>query len=115
MNDIKKWNELNGLWIFWCLNCGKYVIGCDHWKGKVKFKRIYPDDNGDIKYPEASYGKGNDGIWMLRPLGGNLGSLKDHEVTENEDGTITVSPSILMDDGRTKVHGYIERGIWRNI
>lgn len=39
----------------------------------------------------------------------HMGSLTDHEITEHEDGTITVSPSIEGYD----FHGHIERGIWR--
>ncbi len=49
------------------------------------------------------------------------GSLKNHTVFENEDGTITVSPSILNSTnwGPDKIyheifHGYLENGIWRD-
>ena len=44
-----------------------------------------------------------------------VGQLADHEVTEHEDGTITVAPSILMParDGSPGYHGYLERGVWR--
>lgn len=36
-----------------------------------------------------------------------------HELTVNDDGTITISPSILHPaDGW---HGYLERGIWREV
>lgn len=46
-------------------------------------------------------------------FGGNLNS---HEVTEHEDGTITVSPSILVYDGKVEAwHGYLERGVWRSV
>lgn len=44
-------------------------------------------------------------------LGGNLGS---HKVVEHEDGTITVSPSILVTGAPDESwHGYLERGVWR--
>jgi hypothetical protein len=43
-----------------------------------------------------------------------MGNLSGHSVTEHDDGTITVSPSIL-DDGRSVWHGYLERGAWRQI
>ena len=46
---------------------------------------------------------------------GRLANLAQHTVIEHEDGTISVSPSILVrgggDDGEW--HGYLERGIWR--
>ena len=51
-----------------------------------------------------------------------LAYLKSHKVIEHEDGTITVSPSILVKgpDSAPKDwaenhtwHGFLERGIWR--
>lgn len=48
-----------------------------------------------------------------------LGALAKHKVTEHEDGTITVSPSILVSSpwaGNPYVehyHGFLERGVWR--
>jgi hypothetical protein len=43
-----------------------------------------------------------------------LANLSRHDVVEHEDGTITVSPSILVTQGEGRQwHGYLERGIWR--
>jgi len=49
-----------------------------------------------------------------------LASFAKHDVTEHDDGTITVSPSILVSApwGPSQTvfeffHGYLERGIWR--
>jgi hypothetical protein len=46
-----------------------------------------------------------------------MGSLAKHDVIEHEDGTITVSPSILITgyegDHQVQWHGYLERGRWR--
>ena len=43
-------------------------------------------------------------------------SLRDVDVTEHEDGTITVSPSILLASyglhGERRRHGYLKRGVW---
>lgn len=45
-----------------------------------------------------------------------MGSLGLHEVIEHEDGTITVSPSILITGHHGKQwHGYLERGVWRQV
>lgn len=45
---------------------------------------------------------------------GSVGDLSGHEVTEHDDGTITVSPSILINQPPDKQwHGYLERGVWR--
>lgn len=58
------------------------------------------------------------GQWMGIPPGRDmLVGLKNHEVTEHEDGTITVSPSILVRRPHTEDswHGYLERGVWREV
>ena len=57
--------------------------------------------------------------WHARVPGappGGGGSLANHQVVEHEDGTITVSPSIMMagGDGFTW-HGFLERGVWREV
>lgn len=53
--------------------------------------------------------------WAVSP-NGHLGNLDAHEVTEHEDGTITVSPSILISEpnGTELWHGYLEHGVWRS-
>ena len=81
-------------------------------KSQIQGVRIYPKEDGTISFKEGEYGKDNRGVWRARPPGGHLGDLSGHEVEEHEDGTITVSPSILIDDGRTQWHGYLRRGLW---
>lgn len=50
---------------------------------------------------------------------GVTGNLAAHQITEHEDGTITVSPSIRVSgrDGERHFerHGYLERGVWRDV
>jgi hypothetical protein len=48
---------------------------------------------------------------------GMCGNLSGHSVVEHDDGTITVSPSILVNKGEGNVswHGYLEKGIWREV
>jgi hypothetical protein len=53
------------------------------------------------------------GVWYLY-VRGLLGNLGGHDVTENANGTITVSPSILI-KGKQTIHGYLENGIWRDV
>lgn len=58
--------------------------------------------------------------WYCNTPNGHLGNLGLHEVTEHEDGTITVSPSILVSTSRDgqKVevwHGFLEHGVWREV
>lgn len=65
-----------------------------------------------------NYGPGN---WLVCTPNGHSGDVSAHQVTEHEDGTITVSPSILVrtshDGGKTMIelwHGFLERGVWRS-
>lgn len=57
--------------------------------------------------------------WVIVTPNGAVGSLGKHNVTEHEDGTITVSPSILVYPHETNEgphpgwHGFLERGVWR--
>lgn len=76
-------------------------------------RRVYPDEKGNLLLCEGEYGKDKYGTWYVRPPGCHMGSLINHEVTDHEDGTITVSPSILLDDGEHKWHGFLEKGVWR--
>lgn len=66
----------------------------------------------------GEYGKGADGKWYCRvpTTGIGIGNLSNHDVVEHEDGTITVSPSILCTGHNGKQwHGYLERGVWREV
>lgn len=55
------------------------------------------------------------GHWHGCTPNGQMANLSAHRVAEHEDGTITVSPSILISDltGLRLWHGFLERGIWR--
>lgn len=70
------------------------------------------------------------GVWHVKPPASErsgvtihppAGSVANHTVTEHEDGTITVSPSILITwysydlGAETTWHGYLERGQWREV
>lgn len=67
--------------------------------------------NGEVMFWVAQ------GRWMARTPNGHLANLSRHEVTEHEDGTITVSPSISVTAGGIGevYHGYLERGEWRSV
>ncbi len=91
----------------------------------MKGRRVYPREDGGLYLAEGDYGYDpRAGCWECRPPGCHAGSLRDHRVTEHEDGTITVSPSILLYDAdelgprsmaerRVVWHGFLERGVWR--
>jgi hypothetical protein len=86
-------------------------------------RRVYPaDDTGVLRFAEGDYGQDpKTGRWYGRVPGGDLGDLTNHQITEHEDGTITVSPSILVYGGdgqggyREAWHGFLERGVWRAV
>jgi len=80
----------------------------------MKGRRVYPDAAGRLSFAEGDYGKDLLGVWFARPPGGMLGSLEEHSITEYEDGTITVAPSILIEASATtpQWHGYLVHGVW---
>lgn len=59
-------------------------------------------------------------LWLACAPNGHEANITGHTIVEHEDGTITVSPSILIwtshDQGKTRIelfHGFLERGVWR--
>lgn len=64
---------------------------------------------------QGGYWRTADGTWMcgVPAPGFGVGNLSKHDVVEHDDGTITVSPSILVEtgDGR-RWHGFLNRGVW---
>ena len=81
-------------------------------------KRKAMTEKDDFLNP-GEYGKHPfNGVWYARPPVERMGvaNLDSHDVTEHEDGTITVAPSILITGrGDYGWHGYLEKGVWREI
>jgi len=50
-------------------------------------------------------------MWNIRGPKGGSGILDGHTVVEHEDGTITVSPSLLIPG---VWHGWLESGVFRD-
>lgn len=75
-------------------------------------RRVYATDT----FQPGDYGIIGDRWYAMTP-DGRLGNLSAHNVTEHEDGTVTVSPSILVTGGDSpgSWHGFLERGIWREV
>lgn len=73
----------------------------------------YPDGDGNWPPANGSYFKGKTGDWFAMTPNGMYGNLSAHKVTEHDDGTITVSPSILVTGHDGSYHGYLEHGVWR--
>ena len=71
-----------------------------------------------ISQTPSSYGTVNNRDWFCTTPNGLFGNISKHTVTEHEDCTITVSPSILVSSGSDPLsapswHGFLERGVWR--
>jgi hypothetical protein len=78
-------------------------------RNDVQPHEMEPGDYGKSR-PEST------GPWFCCTPSGDHGNLTAHDVTEHDDGTITVSPSILVSDsGGPRWHGYLERGVWREV
>lgn len=55
-------------------------------------------------------------VWHGQTPNGHRSNLSRHDVVEHGDGTITVAPSIqVSDDHKELWHGYLERGVWREV
>ena len=78
-------------------------------------KRVYNQE--ELRIDGAYYYSEETKSWWCRTPTGDMGNLGAHDVTEHEDGTITVSPSILVTTRKNGVdielyHGYLVRGEW---
>lgn len=81
----------------------------------VQGTRITSGKLADFQTPGA-YGQVGGGWLVCLPTGELCSMNAGHDITEHEDGTITVSPSILMRADRgTPWHGWLEKGIWREV
>lgn len=76
------------------------------------------DWDGEALLEEGEYALNpKDGAWYFAIPGaprGYAGCLRSHTIEEHEDGTITVSPSVLLTAGDGQQwHGWLTRGIWK--
>lgn len=97
--------------------------------------RIYPNEKGEIILRAGDYIKApKAGYWVVKTPNGIVASIMNHKVIEHDDGTITVSPSVVTESVEYKDqfmmireeriigsdyvydvhwHGYLEKGVWR--
>lgn len=77
-------------------------------------RRVHADSSDDLHLEAGDYGiHPVDGNWYACAPDGKMANLSLHSVIEHDDGTITVSPSILITAHDGQWHGFLERGIWR--
>lgn len=77
--------------------------------------------NSDLPKP-GEYGRDARGNWYGMTPNGHLANLRAHSVTEHEDGTITVTPSILVSRPSAQCstpdkelwHGFLTKGEWKS-
>lgn len=82
----------------------------------VNGKRAHGKEPHELEVGEYSKWDSHDSMWYARCPDGSLANLSAHQVTEHEDGTISVVPSILVSFGNPPVrcwHGFLEHGVWR--
>lgn len=79
-------------------------------------RRVYPDESGAMAMEPGDYGKWRGG-WLVCVPTGIRGQIKEPtwSIEEHVDGTITVSPSIDVQNGEPEYrwHGFLEKGVWR--
>lgn len=77
------------------------------------------DDLDMLLTVKGSYSKRGEIWWAHCPAeGAPIANLSKHTVTEHQDGTITVSPSILVKYGaglNQSWHGFLEAGKWKQV
>jgi hypothetical protein len=71
-------------------------------------------DGAGLRFSPGDYGRIS-ATWFCSTPNGHMGNLENHAVTEHEDGTITVAPSILVMGTKDEQlwNGFLERGVWR--
>ncbi len=84
---------------------------------KIDDPFIKKENKKHLNDTRICYWKDEDGMWWIYLPYCGAGILSKHEVTEHEDGTITVRPSILMyvhnNEAPSQRHGYLNRGEWQ--
>ena len=80
-------------------------------------RRVYDKAPHELQLGEYGRWAEDDNHWYANTPSEHdlVANLSSHTVTEYEDGTITVAPSIRVTDGAAGHvwHGFLERGIWR--
>ncbi len=78
-------------------------------------RRVYPKstERGVLDSEAGDYFKGDDGFWYAKTPNGLNANLSAHQIEEHEDKTVSVQPSILVNNSSATWHGFLTRGVWR--
>lgn len=77
--------------------------------------RVYRKAPHELQPGQYGRWEPDDFNWYACTPNDMLANLSAHEVTEHADGTITVSPSILVTGGGRRYHGYLRAGVWETL
>lgn len=97
--------------------------------GKPDLNQCMPTEPGDYVGPILGYTGPVPAVYFMLPHARDVGTdpqergirhvtSPPHSFTEESDGTLTISASILCilsPDSRHGWHGYLERGVWREV
>lgn len=89
-------------------------------EGKPNLNLCLPEQPGDYVGPIYGYTGSVEAVFYVLPKRedepgfGKVGHVTSppHEFIENEDGSLTINPSILSADGW---HGYLTEGRWKRV
>lgn len=76
-----------------------------------RISELWGKDGVDGGFCKMESVAGGEPTWFARTPNGHIGRLDNHDVTEHEDGTITVSPKIKLQG--ILWEGFLEQGFWR--
>jgi hypothetical protein len=69
-----------------------------------------------MDYDSICYWKNDAGLWWIYKPGSWTAKLRNHQVVELEDGTITVTPAIVFDGRHGKpCTGFLTAGLWTDL
>lgn len=89
--------------------------------GALTVGRRVADETAPWELEDGEYCLYKDAPWVRLPNGIGPCNLKEWSPVWHEDGTLTLSPSILDRGGDPSNgiepgwHGYLERGVWREV
>ena len=72
-------------------------------------RRVHPDRSGKLDLSPGDYGRTVKGLWWVSPPRGAVRVIDSENVTEHEDGTITVTVPI----SNKQWTGRLVRGKWQ--
>lgn len=85
--------------------------------GDVTPGRRRADGTAPWELEPGDYCRRDEFLWVVAPNGNGPARLEGWDVVWHDGGTVTASPSILAhaSGAHAEWHGYLERGVWREV